>query len=62
VAVRELGWCGRQDDLSTPWARRDRGRTRYHDLGSDFFDKGINPERRKRAHIHQFEALGYKFD
>jgi len=33
---------------------------RYHDLGSDFFDKRINPERRKRAHIHQLEALGYK--
>jgi transposase len=33
---------------------------RYSDLGSDFFDKRINPERRKRAHIHQLEALGYK--
>jgi transposase len=33
---------------------------RYRDLGSDFFDKRINPERRKRAHIHQLEALGYK--
>jgi transposase len=34
--------------------------TRYRDLGSDFFDRRINPERRKRAHIHQLEALGYK--
>jgi transposase len=33
---------------------------RYADLGSDFFDKRLNPERRKRAHIHQLEALGYK--
>jgi transposase len=33
---------------------------RYCDLGSDFFDKRIDPERRKRAHIHQLEALGYK--
>jgi transposase len=33
---------------------------RYNDLGSDFFDRGLNPERRKRAHIHQLEALGYK--
>ena len=33
---------------------------RYSDLGSDFFDQRINPERRKRAHIHQLEALGYK--
>ena len=34
--------------------------TRYHDLGSDFYDKRINPERKKHAHIHQLEALGYK--
>jgi len=33
---------------------------RYHDLGSDFHDKRINPERKKRTHIHQLEALGYK--
>ncbi len=39
--------------LSDPGAR-------YTDLGSDFYAKRINPERRKRAHIHQLEALGYK--
>jgi transposase len=33
---------------------------RYADLGSDFYDKRINAERRKRNHIHQLEALGYK--
>ena len=33
--------------------------TRYTDLGAGFFDSRINPERRKRAHIHQLEALGY---
>jgi transposase len=33
---------------------------RYIDLGSDFYDKRINTERRKRNHIHQLEALGYK--
>ncbi len=33
---------------------------RYHDLGAGFYDRRINPERRKRAHIHQLEALGYK--
>lgn len=32
---------------------------RFTDLGSDFYDKRIDPERRKRAHIHQLEALGY---
>jgi transposase len=33
---------------------------RYTDLGSDFYDTKISPERRKRAHVHQLEALGYK--
>jgi transposase len=34
--------------------------TCYTDLGSDFYDTRINPERRKRNHIRQLEALGYK--
>jgi len=34
--------------------------TRYTDLGSDFYDTRINPERRKRNHICQLEALGYR--
>jgi transposase len=33
---------------------------RYTDLGSGFYDQRIDPGRRKRAHIHQLEALGYK--
>jgi transposase len=33
---------------------------RYTDLGSDFYATRINPERRKRGHIRQLEALGYK--
>jgi len=33
---------------------------RYTDLGSDFYTKRIDPERRKRAHVHQLEALGFK--
>jgi transposase len=33
--------------------------TRYADLGSGFYDTRINPERRKRNHIRQLEALGY---
>jgi transposase len=32
---------------------------RYHDLGPEFFDNRIRPERRKQNHIHQLEALGY---
>jgi hypothetical protein len=33
---------------------------RYAELGSGFYDTRINPERRKRNHIRQLEALGYK--
>ena len=34
--------------------------TRFHDLGSDFYDRRINPDRRKHNHIRQLQALGYK--
>jgi len=33
---------------------------RFTDLGSDFSGTRIDPERRKRNHIRQLEALGYK--
>ena len=33
---------------------------RFTDLGSDFYDTRIDPERRKRNHIRQLEALGCK--
>jgi hypothetical protein len=33
--------------------------SRYRDLGPDFFDNRITPERRKQNHNHQLEALGY---
>jgi transposase len=32
----------------------------YQDLGPGFYDTRINAERRKRNHIRQLEALGYK--
>jgi transposase len=32
----------------------------YTDLGPSFYDTRIDPERRKRNHIRQLEALGYK--
>lgn len=34
--------------------------TRFTDLGSDFYDNRINTERRKRTHIHQLQAMGFK--
>jgi transposase len=33
---------------------------RFHDLGPDFYDTRIGPDRKKRNHIRQLEALGYK--
>ena len=33
---------------------------RFHDLGAGFYDTRIGPERIKRNHIRQLEALGYK--
>jgi transposase len=42
------------------WHLLSDPQARYTGLGSDFFAQRINPERRKRAHIHQLEALGYK--
>jgi len=33
---------------------------RFHDLGAGFYDTRINPERAKRNHIRQLQALGYK--
>jgi transposase len=33
---------------------------RYHDLGPDFYDTHTNAARRKRNHVRQLEALGYK--
>jgi transposase len=34
--------------------------TSYHDLGPGFYDTRIGPDRKKRNHIRQLEALGYK--
>ena len=32
---------------------------RFHDLGPDFYAARIDPERRRRNHVRQLEALGY---
>ena len=34
--------------------------TQFHDLGPGFYAARIDPERRKRSHIRQLEALGYQ--
>ena len=33
---------------------------RFHDLGPGFYDTRSNPDRAKRNHIRQLQALGYK--
>ena len=33
---------------------------RFHDLGPDFYDNRTGPERQRRTHVRQLEALGYK--
>jgi hypothetical protein len=34
--------------------------TRFHDLGADHYARTTNTEARKRNHIRQLEALGYR--
>ncbi len=34
--------------------------TRYVDLGSDYYERHINTESKKRTHIRQLESLGYR--
>jgi transposase len=33
---------------------------RYHDLGADYYDRHVNTNAKKRAHVRQLEALGYR--
>ena len=33
---------------------------RYTDLGSDYYDRHVNTESKKRNHIRQLESLGYR--
>ena len=42
------------------WHLLSDPQARFTDLGSDHYDNRIGPERKKRNHIRQLEALGYK--
>ena len=42
------------------WHLLSNPEARFVDLGPDFYDTRIGPERKKRNHIRQLEALGYK--
>ena len=49
----------RADDLLTELTRPDPD-ARYRDLGVGFYDTRITDDPKKRNHIRQFEALGYR--
>ena len=34
--------------------------TRFHDLGADHYDRHVNTHTKRRNHVHQLEALGYR--
>jgi transposase len=34
--------------------------TRFDDLGANFYESHIHPDRKKRHHIHELETLGYR--
>jgi len=42
------------------WHLLSDPQARFHDLGAGFYDTSIGPERAKRNHLRQLEALGYK--
>jgi hypothetical protein len=46
--------------LVIAWHLPSDPEARYHDLGPDFYDNRIGPDRTKRNRIRQREALGYK--
>ncbi|SNS98301.1 Transposase IS116/IS110/IS902 family protein [Streptosporangium subroseum] len=41
------------------WHLLSDPQARFKDLGADFYQSRINPERKKRDHIRQLEALGF---
>jgi transposase len=42
------------------WHLLSDDQARFHDLGPQFYDNRIGPDRKKRNHVRQLEALGYK--
>jgi transposase len=42
------------------WHLLDDPDTRFHDLGSDHYERHVNTTAKRRNHIRQLEALGYK--
>jgi transposase len=46
--------------LTVVWHLLNNPSAEFHDLGASFYDNRIGTERRKRDHIRQLEALGYR--
>ena len=46
--------------LVIAWHLLAQDEARFHDLGAKFYDTRIGPERKKRNHVRQLQALGYK--
>ncbi|MDP4500622.1 IS110 family RNA-guided transposase [Nonomuraea turcica] len=46
--------------LTIVWHLLSDPNARFIDLGADFYDTRIGPERKKRNHVRQLEALGYR--
>jgi transposase len=42
------------------WNLLDDPETRFHDLGPDYYERHVNTTAKRRNHIRQLEALGYK--
>ena len=46
--------------LTIVWHLLSDPATRFCDLGPGFYDTRIQPDRKKRNHVRQLEALGYR--
>ncbi|MEV4803167.1 hypothetical protein AB0K18_24430 [Nonomuraea sp. NPDC049421] len=46
--------------LTIVWHLLSNPDARFHDLGAGFYDTRIKPDRKKRTHVRQLEALGYR--
>jgi len=46
--------------LVVVWHLLSNPDTGFHDLGSDYYDTHLNTSNKKRNHVRQLEALGYK--
>ena len=46
--------------LTIVWHLLSDPQAKFHDLGPGFYDGRIGPDRKKRNHVRELEALGYK--